>query len=142
MSCLCRSTTYRTVPRPAYPRQPVLFPRVFLHSSIGEAALHVPELLKADVGGEAGLGDVVIKQLQRQPVADNGGLADGDVGEGAGVDQHGLMLHGVAHGGVDAVAHPGGHGAGDLQVLGGHGLALAVVSHHDLADPLDRKSVV
>ena len=52
------------------------------------------------------------------------------------MDEHGLVLHGVAHGGVDAVAHPGGHGAGDLQVLGGHGLALAVVSHHDLADPL------
>ena len=102
----------------------------------GQTALHVPELLKADVGGEAGLRDMVVEQLQSQPVADDGGLADGDVGEGAGVDQHGLMLHGVAHGGVDAVAHPGGHGAGHFQVLGGHGVALAVVGHNDLTNAL------
>ena len=102
----------------------------------GEAGLYVPELLKTDVGSKAGLGDMVIKQLQSQTIADNGGLADGDVGEGAGVDQHGLMLHGVADGGVDGVAHPGGHGAGHLQILGGDGVALAVIGHDDLADTL------
>ena len=79
---------------------------------------------------------MVVKELQGQPVADDGGLADGDVGEGTGVDQNRLVLHGVAHGGVDAVAHPGGHGAGHLQVLGGDRLAAAAVGHHDLADAL------
>ena len=100
----------------------------------GQTALDVPELLEADVGSEAGLGHVVVKQLQSQTVADNGGLADSDVGKRTGVDQHGLMLHGVAHGGVDGVTHPGGHGAGHFQILGGDGLAAAAVSHNNLAD--------
>ena len=79
---------------------------------------------------------MIVKQLQGQTVGDDGGLADGDVGKGAGVDQHRLMLHGVAHGGVDGVAHPCGHGAGNFQILGGDGVALAVIGHHDLADTL------
>ena len=110
------------------------------HGHVGgqaaEAGLDVPELLEADIGGEAGLGDMVVKQLQGQTVGDDGGLADGDVGEGAGVDQNGLVLHGVAHGGVDGVAHPRSHGAGNLQILAGDGLAAAGIGHHDLADTL------
>ena len=110
------------------------------HGHVGgqaaEAGLDVPELLEADIGGEAGLGDMVVKQLQGQTVGDDGGLADGDVGEGAGVDQNGLVLHGVAHGGVDGVAHPRGHGAGDLEIFAGDGLAAAGVSNNDLADAL------
>ena len=105
-------------------------------SQAGQTALDVPEFFKSDVGGKAGLGDVIIKQLQCQPVGDDGGLADGDVGKGAGVDQHRLVLHAVAHGGVDGVAHPGGHGTGHVQILGGDGLAGLGVGHHDLADPL------
>ena len=110
------------------------------HGHVGgqaaEAGLHIPELFKADVGGEAGFCDVVVEELQSQPVADDGGLPDGDVGEGAGVDEHRLVLHGVADGGVDGVAHPGGHGAGHLQILGGDRLAAAAVGHDDLADAL------
>ena len=49
-----------------------------------EAGLDVPELLKADIGSEAGLSDMVVEQLEGQTVADDGALADGDVGEGAG----------------------------------------------------------
>ena len=52
------------------------------------------------------------------------------------MDQNRLVLHGVAHGGVDGVAHPCGHGAGNLQVLAGNGFAAAGVGHHDLADTL------
>ena len=55
-----------------------------------ETAFDVPELLKADVGAEAGLGDMVVKQLQADLVGDDGGLAHGDVGEGAGVHEAGL----------------------------------------------------
>ena len=100
----------------------------------GQAALDIPELFEADVGGEAGLGDMVIKQLQPQTVADDRGLADGDVGKGPRVDQHRLMLHRVAQRGVDGVPHPGGHGPGHLQVLGGNGPSLLVIGQHDAAD--------
>ena len=102
----------------------------------GQTGLNVPELLEADVGSEAGLGDVVVEQLQSQTVSDDGGLADSDVGEGAGVDQNGLMLDGVAHGGVDGVTHPGGHSAGNFQILTGDRLAGLGVSNDDLADTL------
>ena len=45
--------------------------------------------------------------------------------------------HGFAlHGGVDRVAHPRGHRAGDLEILGRDGIALAVVGDDDLADAL------
>ena len=79
---------------------------------------------------------MIVEQLQRQTVRDNGGLTDRDVREGTGVNQHGLMLDGVAHGGVDGVAHPRGHRAGNLEVLAGHGLAGTGVRYNDLADAL------
>ena len=79
---------------------------------------------------------MIVEQLQRQTVRDNGGLTDRDVREGAGVNQHGLMLDGVAHGGVDGIAHPRGHRAGNLEVLAGHGLAGTGVRYNDLADAL------
>ena len=62
----------------------------------GQAALHVPEFFKADVGGEAGFGHVVVEELEPQTIPDDGGLPDGDIGEGPGVYQHGLVLHRVA----------------------------------------------
>ena len=101
----------------------------------GEAAFYVPKLFKANVCGKAGFRHMVIEELQPQPVPDDGGLADGDVGKGAGVDQARLVLHGIAKGGVDAIAHPGGHGAGHLQVLGGDRTAGPVVGQHHVADP-------
>ena len=79
---------------------------------------------------------MVIEQLEGQTVSDDRGLADGDVGERAGMDEDRLMLDGVAHGGVDGVAHPGGHGAGDLEILAGDGLAALGVGDNDLADAL------
>ena len=102
----------------------------------GKTGLDVPELLEADVGSEAGLGDMVIEELQGQTVSDNRGLADGDVCERACMDQNGLMLDRVAHGGVDGVAHPCGHGAGNFEVLAGDGLATLGVGNNDLADTL------
>ena len=102
----------------------------------GQTGLDVPELFKADVGSEAGLGDMVIEQLECQTVSDDRGLADGDVGERAGVNEDRLMLDRVAHGGVDGVAHPRGHGAGNLEIFAGDGLAAAGVGNNDLADAL------
>ena len=102
----------------------------------GQTGLDVPELLKADVGSEAGLGDVIVEQLQSQTVSDDGGLADGDVGERAGVNENRLMFDGIAHGRVDGVAHPRGHRACNLEIVAGDGLAAAGVRDDDLADTL------
>ena len=52
------------------------------------------------------------------------------------MDQAGLMLDGVAQGGIDGVAHPGSHGAVDLQVVGSYGVALLVIRNDDVADAL------
>ncbi len=82
------------------------------HRNVGdeaaEAAFDVPELLKADVGAEAGLGDVVVKELEADLVGDDGGLAHGDVGEGAGVHEAGLpstvcMRVGLIEGSIQAI---------------------------------------
>ena len=51
------------------------------------AALDVDELLGAQVGGEAALGDGVVRHLQGHPGGHHGVAAVGDVGEGPAVDQ-------------------------------------------------------
>ena len=77
---------------------------------------------------------MVVKQLDAQPVADHRGLTDGDIGKRPRVDQHRLMLHRIAQGGVDGIAHPRRHGARYLQILRGDGTALLVVGQHDIPD--------
>ena len=69
-----------------------------------------------------------------RPVADHRRLADGNISEWPRVDQHRLMLHRVAQGGVDGIAHPRRHGARYLQILRGDGTALFVVGQHDIPD--------
>jgi hypothetical protein len=101
-----------------------------------EAALHVPELLKADVGGEAGLGDVVVEQFQADAVGDDGALAHGDVGERSGVHQAGVVFGGAHQGRVDGVAHEGGHGVAHFQVAGGDRFAALVEGHGDVVQAL------
>ena len=97
------------------------------------AALDVPELLEADIGSEAGLGDVVVGELERDLVGHDRGLSDRDVGEGAGVHEAGLPLDGLEQVGVDGIAHPRGHRARHFEVFGGDRIALLVVGDHDLA---------
>ncbi|VTR63883.1 hypothetical protein DESC_100079 [Desulfosarcina cetonica] len=100
----------------------------------GEAAFHVPELLEADVSGEAGLGDMVIPQLEADAVGDDGALTHGDVGEGTGVHQAGLVFGGAHQGRVDRVAHEGGHGVADFEITTGNRFAALVEGHGDFVD--------
>ena len=100
-----------------------------------ETAFDVPELLKADVGAEAGLGDMVVKELQADLVGDDGALSHGDVGKGAGVHEDGLLLDALHQGGVDGGDHPGHHGVAHFQVAGGDRVALLVVSYDDFVQP-------
>ena len=101
-----------------------------------QAALDIPELLETDIRGEAGLRHVVIKQLQTQTVSDDGGLSDGDIRKWARVDEAWLMLDRIAERRVDGVAHPCGHGACNLQILGSDRVSLLVIGKNDLPDPL------
>ena len=100
----------------------------------GATALDVPELLVAHVRGEAALRDGVVGEGAGHAVGDDGVLPNGDVGEGAGMHEHGLALDGLHQGGIEGADHPGGHGAGHFQVVGGDGRAALGVGHDDLAD--------
>ncbi len=110
------------------------------HHGVGpesrEAALEIPELLEADIRAESAFRDVVIGQFRADQVGDDRVLADGDIGEGTGVDEHGLPLDGLEQGGVERVHHPGGHRAIHLEVGRGDVLAGAALRHDDFPDPL------
>jgi hypothetical protein len=106
----------------------------------GEAALDVPEFLEADVGAEAGLGDVVVEQLQADAVGDDGALADGDVGKGTGVHHAGVVLGGAHQVGLMVLAHEGGHGVAHFQVAGGDRLAALVEGHGNVVEAFFRSA--
>ena len=99
-------------------------------------AFYVPEFFKADVGCKARFGHVVVEQLQADPIGDDRALADGDVGEGTGVDQRGLTLDGLEEVRVDGPGHEGCHGAAHFQVAGGHGFGGLVEGHRDFIHAL------
>ena len=58
----------------------------------GLAALDVEELLGPKIGAEAGLGHSIVGELERGPGRDHRVAAVGDVGEGAAVDEGGVVL--------------------------------------------------
>ena len=102
----------------------------------GLAALDVEELLGAEVGAEARLGDHVVGELERGPRGDHRVAAVRDVGERAAVDERRVVLerlHEVRH---QRVLEQHGHRAGGLEVGGGHRAALAGVADDDLAEAL------
>ena len=102
----------------------------------GDTALDIPEFLKTDISGKTGLGDIIIKEFQGDPVGDDRRLAHGYIGKGAGVDQAGIVLSGTHQGWIDGVAHEGGHGIAHFQVAAGYRLAALVKGYGDVIDPL------
>ena len=96
------------------------------------AALDVQELLSAQVGSEASLGDGVVGQLHSGLGGLDGVAAVGNVGEGAAVDESGGVLQSLDHVGLDGVLQNGSHGTLGLQVVSGDGLAGTAVSHDHL----------
>ncbi len=75
-----------------------------------DAALDVEELLGAQVGAEAGLGDDVVGQLEGHLGGEEGVAAVGDVGEGAAVDEGGRVLERLHDVRLDGVAEEDDHG--------------------------------
>ncbi len=100
-----------------------------------QTALDVQELLCAQVGGEAGLRDGVVAQLQSDLGGDHGVAAVSDVGEGAAVDEGRGTLQGLDQVGLQSVLQQGGHGALGFQVMGGDRLAVIGVGHDHPAQP-------
>jgi len=102
----------------------------------GQTAFDIPEFLKSDVSGEAGLGHVIIEELETDAVADDRALADCDVRERTGVHETGLVLDCIAKGRVDRVAHKGGHSAVHFQIGSRYRIALLAIGDDNFTDPL------
>ncbi len=64
-------------------------------------------------------------------VGDDAALADGDICEGAGMNEDGLAFDGLDEVGIERIDHPGGHGAIDFKVGGGDGFSVFVVGDDD-----------
>ena len=96
----------------------------------GHAALDVQELLRAQVGAEAGLGDGVVGQPHGNLGGGDGVAAVGDVGEGAAMYKSRGMFQGLNQVGLQRVLQQGGHSALGLQVAGRDGLAVPGVTHN------------
>ena len=102
----------------------------------GKAALDVQELLCAQVGAEAGLGNAVVAQGKAHVGGHDGIAAVRDVGEGAAVDERGGAFQGLHQVRLQGILQQGGHGAFGVQVMRSDGLVFAGVSHHDTAQAL------
>ena len=100
------------------------------------AALDVQELLCAQVCAEAGLGDDVVGQREAELGAHDAVAAVGDVGEGAAVDDGGVVLEGLDQVRVEGVLQQGGHGTGCADVSSRDGLAVVGVGADDLREAL------
>ena len=99
-------------------------------------ALDVQELLCAQVCAEAGLGDDVVGQREAELGGHDAVAAVGDVGEGAAVDDGGVVLEGLDQVRVEGVLQQGGHGTGCADVPSRDGLAVVGVGADDLREAL------
>ena len=102
----------------------------------GLAALDVDELLRAEVGAEACLGDDVVGELEGSARGHDCVAAVGDIGEGPAVHEGGRVLEGLDKIGVECVLEQHRHGAVRVKVPRPDGLLVAVVGHDDVAHPL------
>ena len=97
------------------------------------AAFDVDELLGAEIGPEAGLGDHVIPQFERGACRGHGVAAVGDVGERAAMDDGRIVLQRLYQVGLDRVLEQCGHRPLRLQVAGPDRRLLTGVADDDVA---------
>ena len=86
------------------------------------AADDVDELLEAKVTGEAAFRDDVVGELQPDEIADERAVAVRDVREGPSVNERRLAFERLHEVGLERVLEENGHRAGDVELLGSHGL--------------------
>ena len=102
-----------------------------------EAALateNVVELLGAEVGSEARLGDGVVGVAERHACGKEGVAAVGNVGEGAAVHQGRRVFGGLHEVGLHGVEQERHDGAGHAEVAHGEGFAVVGVAQQNLLD--------
>ena len=63
---------------------------------------------------------MIIEKLEDDTVCDNGGLTHRNVGKRSCMDHAGLVFHRTHEGGINGVAHPGGHGPTHFKVTRGY----------------------
>ena len=100
----------------------------------GLAALDVEELLRPEIGAEAGLRHHVVGELEAGARRDHRVAAMGDVGEGAAMDEGGVALQRLHEVRLGGVLEQHRHGAGRLDVGGGDRLLVAGVGDDHLAE--------
>ena len=98
-----------------------------------DATDHVHELLHAEVGSKASLGNQVLTELEANAIGNDRVVAVGDVGERSTVHQAELTFERLHDVRLDRVAQEDGHRAGGLDVLGGNRIASLGVANRDRA---------
>ena len=102
----------------------------------GRAALDVEELFRADICTEPRLGDEVVTRMDADQVGDDGGVTGGDVAERTRVHENWRLLHGLHQVRLDGILQHHRHGAGHLERLSRHWIAIAVVADDDSSHSL------
>ena len=102
----------------------------------GIAALDIQELLGTQICTEARFRDDVIGQREAELGGHDAVAAVGDVGEGAAVDDGGVVLEGLDQVRVEGILQQGGHGTGCADVPSRDGLAVVGVGADDLREAL------
>src|SRR5207245_7323701 len=102
----------------------------------------VGELLEAEIGAEAGLGDDDIRELERDLVGEQRVVAVRDVAEGTGMHQRRLALHRLHDVREQRVLEQDRYRAGDPQVLRRDEAAVLALRHDDPPDPLPEVSEI
>ena len=98
-------------------------------------ALDVDELLRPEVGAEARLRHDVIGELERRLGGEDRITAVSDVGERSTVDECGIVLERLHEIRLQRLLEQHRHGALCLQVTRTDGREVALVAHHDVAEP-------
>ena len=96
-----------------------------------QTALDIKELFRAEVGGEARLGDGIVRELSRHARGEHAVAAVGDIRKRAAVDKHGRTLERLDKVGAERVAQQGGHRALGPEIVRRDGRAVIRISHDD-----------
>ena len=90
---------------------------------------------RPEVAGEAGFGDDVVGQLERDAVGEDRVVGVRDVAERPGVHERRLALERLHEVRLDRVLHDDGHRAAGLEHVGRDGLAVVGRGDDDAAEP-------
>ena len=109
------------------------------HDGVGaqicQTTLDVKELFRAEIGGEARLGDGIVRELLRHARGEHAVAAVGDIRKRAAVDEHGRSLERLDKVGAERIAQQRGHRALGPEIVRRNGRAVIGIPHDDAAEP-------